>query len=933
MKYKYHVLIVLLISIVSIFSMPVLGADEKNPPKADDQDLVLKDVSESTPLAKEIYYFTNTKLILPYKNDTFKPNYVLNRSQFITMVVALTESQGTQNYSGVFVDVPENYWAAPFIERAVSKNLIAVPENRKFYPKALETEKEAVDVINKLLPLDKSYFNLDGSGAQLKRPYDENAYLTRVKVVEILANTQLYKDKIEKFSKDFKVPKSTSDEAVKTKILNNAISKYLGNNTNSDELINDLQNIKKQQNSDELINEKLGRALKLINEWKFYDAIKECNEVLSIDSKNILALMRRGSAYYMLDDYDRAREDWNTVLSLDKDNKLVKSFLAQEGAHETQSTTAKRIELEQAMESRLQEILRKRLNLARLQVNLDLEIGANTLTTLQEKSVLPGVPAAEGRSEKYFIKDLKVQIDGNESLDDQQIKSIQDIVVRFFDFPVELNRNLFITSNNFSTVKGKTSTANEQSLVGGQPLTDGEKLFIEEKINENNKYLESKFQENLNMLMGKIVQTMEMDKKFSFDTQQSTVAEVRKIVDGVRLNYSDVNTKVAKLRENLDIQEKKQNGLGVGHYISIASTLLFLVMMFLFFFILKKSLPNIATAVDRLAEKTGKEEATAGGAAAGGAGASLGNVSVETTAEVDGSGVGEGDVAVRQSTQIVGYFDFIDDGNIFKLRSLLKTEFEQGLIDIEKISIIVSYLNASMANIILAQFGYEEQVEILSYLVYSNQYIADDIEPLDKRIKEKLACLVGGREVVLGLLNQIRDNEKTELTKVMADKFPDVLEEIRDMILLFEDLLLLDDAALKQIFSVTDPHICANAIVHIHESDRDHIKSVLSPGMLDMVNQVLELRGKSITNLEIIDAQEHIVKVAKHLSKKGVITLIRKSFGSVEKSTQSDIDALINQTLLGGVENVLIADDMDADQVIDQIDHVTVDKENVEIPN
>ncbi|HAR63361.1 MAG: hypothetical protein DKM50_10455 [Candidatus Margulisiibacteriota bacterium] len=850
------------------------------------ETFVLKDISEKDPYAKEIYYFVTNKLLIPNKGNLFNSDRLINKSQFITFIVSLTDKDDNYKYSNFFVDVPEDYSAAPAICRAVNLKLIGVPDNKKFYPKSFIEEKEAAEIINKLLVFPKNYYNGSANLASGSSPLEDRIYLSRGKMVEMLSNTDRFSDKIAKFKNEFKFPKREANVFIKNKLLDDSVSKYL-NTKKSEDLINDVHNIIKQNDFDEIIEEKLARALKYINEWKFYDAVKECNEVLDVDPKNVAALMRRGSANFLLDNFDKARQDWNNVLKIDPDNKLVREFLQHEGRQQDRAFIGKQTELEQTLETRLQNVIRKKLNIKDIVVLLKLDIGIDLFSPIQEKSLLPGVPIqSTNLYDKYFIKDVNVYITVPTDIDSNKEKKIVGIVNGFFDFPVKMNKNLFITKDKIS----------DESMSSVADKFFNNNQNIQEELNRNLKLVEDRLSKN---------------EEIAYRVRKDTVLDVQNIVDKFRAEYKSVS----QTGDFSDSQSKKSLALGINHYVSIANTAAIIVVILLIGVLFRKSLSVVSDGVTKMADKSGAASSSALTLGAG-YGASEGSKDA-------GSGpIGAAASIDLTSNSFVGFFAFVNEGNIFKLRNLLKSEYEQGQIDLEKISIILSYLSPSMANIILSQLCHLEQAEVLSYLVYSNQYSKEEIEFLDTRIREKLSSLVGGREVVLGLLNQIRDNDKTELTKVMAERFPDVLEEIRDMILLFEDLLLLDDTALRQIFSVVDPYIAAAAIVHIDNTDSEHIRSILTEGMRDMVNQVIELKSKTITNIEVIDAQEQVVGVAKHLSKQGIVTLIKKSFGHIGKASQEDIDAFIRNALPGGVPgSLLISDSVDAEKVIASIEN------------
>ena len=84
-----------------------------------------------------------------------------------------------------------------------------------------------------------------------------------------------------------------------------------------------------------LVEQKLFRALNSIYEGSYDRAIAECNDVLALEPDNGTALMRLGSAYYLLGDDVRAREVWERALDLNPENKELIKYLKSVGGRTT----------------------------------------------------------------------------------------------------------------------------------------------------------------------------------------------------------------------------------------------------------------------------------------------------------------------------------------------------------------------------------------------------------------------------------------------------------------------------------------------------------------------------------------------------------------------------------------------------------------------
>lgn len=76
-----------------------------------------------------------------------------------------------------------------------------------------------------------------------------------------------------------------------------------------------------------LVDHKLQLALEAIYDGRYLSAIAECTDVLDLEPENVLALTRLGSAYYAMNERDKANQIWTKALQLDPQNDVLRKFL------------------------------------------------------------------------------------------------------------------------------------------------------------------------------------------------------------------------------------------------------------------------------------------------------------------------------------------------------------------------------------------------------------------------------------------------------------------------------------------------------------------------------------------------------------------------------------------------------------------------------
>jgi tetratricopeptide (TPR) repeat protein len=83
-----------------------------------------------------------------------------------------------------------------------------------------------------------------------------------------------------------------------------------------------------------LIEQKQEKAREYFSKKQYDAAINECQEILIIDSKNLLALKRMGSCYYQMGLKDKAIATWKKVLEIDPTDKDVLDILRMFGGEQ-----------------------------------------------------------------------------------------------------------------------------------------------------------------------------------------------------------------------------------------------------------------------------------------------------------------------------------------------------------------------------------------------------------------------------------------------------------------------------------------------------------------------------------------------------------------------------------------------------------------------
>ena len=536
------------------------------------------------------------------------------------------------------------------------------------------------------------------------------------------------------------------------------------------------------------------------------------------------------------------------------------------------NTGAEILTYQQIKEKDVQSLVDRIFGPNQVMISLKVRVKVNIANAQKIQTLfLPGVPIKQiskaNIQNAYVFSHYEVNVSINSAGVGE--KTVVDKVKAILDFDQYKDSTLKVMKEKFSNSGGQTA---EMQVI---------KAMIDSNTNTQ-KSADDKF----NALLQSSLQQQELSAKESEKTLGFVKNELKSGREFIGLLLNNASGKVG-VREIITI---------------VLGSLLILVMAGIAFalFTLSRSATHLAsTASESTGESSGS---SSGGFHQGppGSGGGVGGVAMgSVVGEMSGTGgLGADELTFKESSAIRDYFDFVTDSNIIKLAYLLERDKPQPDSPDQdtywqKVAIIISYLPTHMSAVIFSRFTTEEQTEIIPFLTYEVEHPVEEIFELEKLYKDKVACLIGGKHAVLPLIDRFPADKKSELTMALHEKYPDVLFELRDMIVLFEDVIALPQEELLKVFMELDPDILALILIGMDESERDKKMEGLAEGLIAMVREVIDLRKDSYAPVEIDNAKGVMVKVAKALKKMGRISLVQKEFGVDEaKMEQDDIDSL-----------------------------------------
>ncbi|MCI8464068.1 MAG: flagellar motor switch protein FliG [Lachnospiraceae bacterium] len=220
-------------------------------------------------------------------------------------------------------------------------------------------------------------------------------------------------------------------------------------------------------------------------------------------------------------------------------------------------------------------------------------------------------------------------------------------------------------------------------------------------------------------------------------------------------------------------------------------------------------------------------------------------------------------------------FEFIRKTDPSQLINFIQDEHPQ------TIALILSYLSASQAAMILSGLPAERQADVAKRIAVMDRTSPDVIKEVEKVLESKMASLVnqdytiiGGVDAVVEVLNTVDRSTERHIMETLEIEEPELADEIRKKMFVFEDVLLLDNRAIQRVLRDVDNNDLAIAMKNANEQVQNAIFDNLSKRLAVMIKEDMEFMGP-VRMKDVEEAQQKIVNIIRKLEDSGEIVISR----------------------------------------------------------
>ncbi|MCI1857887.1 MAG: flagellar motor switch protein FliG [Sporolactobacillus sp.] len=228
------------------------------------------------------------------------------------------------------------------------------------------------------------------------------------------------------------------------------------------------------------------------------------------------------------------------------------------------------------------------------------------------------------------------------------------------------------------------------------------------------------------------------------------------------------------------------------------------------------------------------------------------------------------------STLQVRPFDFMRKSDPQQILNFLQNEHPQ------TIALVLSYLEPNQAATVLSGLPVDSQADIAKRIATMDRTSPEIIAQVEKILEKKISSSsinqdytqTGGIASAVNVLNGVDRSTEKNIIEQLKKKDPDLAEEIKKRMFVFEDIVVLDDRAIQKVLRESDNEDLVLAM----KTASDEVKEVLFRNMSERMaasfKEELQYMGP-VRLHDVEEAQTRIVNTIRKLEDAGEIVIAR----------------------------------------------------------
>lgn len=218
-------------------------------------------------------------------------------------------------------------------------------------------------------------------------------------------------------------------------------------------------------------------------------------------------------------------------------------------------------------------------------------------------------------------------------------------------------------------------------------------------------------------------------------------------------------------------------------------------------------------------------------------------------------------------------FSFLQKAESENLLTFIQDEHPQ------TIALILSHLPYHKSSEILIGLPGQKQVEVVKRVANMEQTNPEVIKEVERGLESRLSNMLsqsfekaGGIETVAEMLNLVDRTTEKGIMEGLESEDPDLVEQIRRLMFVFEDIMLVDDKGIQSVLKEVDNDELALALKTASDDLRAKIFKNMSERAAQLIQEDMQYMGP-VRVSDVEAAQQRIVDVVRRLEDSGEIVI------------------------------------------------------------
>jgi flagellar motor switch protein FliG len=199
----------------------------------------------------------------------------------------------------------------------------------------------------------------------------------------------------------------------------------------------------------------------------------------------------------------------------------------------------------------------------------------------------------------------------------------------------------------------------------------------------------------------------------------------------------------------------------------------------------------------------------------------------------------------------------------------------------QTIALILAYLPPELGSEVLTGLPERMQSDVAMRIAVMDRTQPEVIKQVEEVMESKLASIInqdftaaGGVRALVDMLNLVDRTTERHILESLDESNPELAEEVRKLMFVFEDILLLDDRSIQQLLKEIETKDIALALKGTSEEVQEKIYANMSQRASTMLREDMAYMGPQRRRV-IEEAQQKIVGIVRRLEEAGKIIIAR----------------------------------------------------------